>query len=378
MSGYRLDNSRTRRGQVLALLSLLMLMPMACAAPRGRAPVALRQPNVMAAQGAPDLEIVIYGDVLESLEPPPRHDRLHEFLYGPEPDAALPLLRHPQGLLVHGGQVFVGDQGFPDVLRIDPVGGTVRRWTDRPSRPACPVDLAGDGAGRVIVADTTLRAVLIYGPDGRVETTLYGPGVEEAAAATWRPTAVLVHEDVLFIADGLLPGVHRYELAAGAWMSPVPVSPTTPAMVGPTGLAMTPDGVLLVADSISGVVHRIGRDGQPMRPLGVRGRGFGEFVRPMHVATTPAGWIVVTDAARQTVQVYAADGRCVVEIGRQRGGFRGFTLPLGVTGADSLAASVAQLGWPAVDGAGEELLLVSDALGLESLTLIGLRRKGSP
>lgn len=347
-----------------------MVGSIGCASSPRVARVAM-EPVVLRAGGAAGIELVIYGDLLDRLEPPPRQDRLAEFLYGPEPGGPPALLRYPQGLLVVGDTVLVGDQGFPDVMAVDLRGGTVRRWTARSGRPACPVQLAEGGAGRVIVVDPSQRGVLIYDRDGRLESTLYGPGVPDAQSATWRPSAALVHAGVLHVADPALPGAHRYELASGEWIAAV--GDARSPFVAPTGLAMTGDGVLLVADSVAGVVHRIDAAGRRQPAIGAPGRGFGEFVRPMHVAVTPQGWIAVTDAARQTLQIYASDGRCVAELGREDRSFRGFTLPLGVTDAESLRAMLSEPGAHHPPRADEALLLVSDALGPSSLTLIGVR-----
>lgn len=377
--GRRDSRCHTRAALALAVACAVLA---GCAAPQ-RAERERFTLLVMAGQADPTLEIVIYGGLLDRSPPPQARRPLQTFLYGPEDAPRRSLLRHPAGIAVAGDSIFVADQGFPDMLRVDLPSRRAWKWSERECRPACPVGVCTDAQGRLFVADATLRTVFVSDAEGRCAGQIVLPPRNEGSGAAGRPVAVLVDGGTLLVADGEGVGpasravglIRRYALAEQRWLPPYPVTACDPPMVAPTGLAMTADGVLLVADAISGVVHRIGRDGTPLSPIGVRGRRLGEFVRPMHVCVTPGGRIVVSDAAKQSVIVFDKNGRFAAEIGGGMNGFRGFTLPMGVAALGASETLALALG---IEGqSGEEFVIVSDALGPDSLTVLGIRSKGN-
>jgi len=321
------------------------------------------------------VRVATHGDLLDRLSGKNTAGEagwLEVFLYGPS-DRPNRYLRNPQGLAVRGGSLFVCDQGFPDVLKIDLETGGIRRWTALDDRPAAPMDVAVDENGGVFVADVTLGAVLVYGEDGRLVRKLL-PTADPAV--DFRPTSVLIGHGVLYVGDRAARRIHRYDLARDEWL-PAWAPPESGAALGaPTGLAFTPEHMLLVADAISGVVHRIDQEGTWLTPIGRRGRRPGEFVRPVHVCCAESGLIVVTDAAKQSVSIFDVDGGFVTEVSTRRDGRPGLTLPAGVV---SVPRNV--LG-PAFSSASNQetvktndrtdWFLVSDTLGADSLTLFSV------
>ena len=94
------------------------------------------------------------------------------------------------------------------------------------------------------------------------------------------------------------------------------------------------------------------------------------MVRPKQVSCTPEGIILVSDAGRQSVLVFDREGRYLTEVHERADLWRGWTLPTGM-----LTVAPSALG--SVEHAGETLrpaafVIVSDSLGGESLTLLGI------
>lgn len=293
-----------------------------------------------------------------------RHDsrhRLAEFLYGPESDDTSSL-RNPQALRSRGGRVFACDQGLPGIVELDSADGSSRLWTRSGALPACPVDITFDDQGGAYVADAALRAVLVYDPTGRRTHQLQPPDPN-----LFRPSAVLMHENVLYVSNSAGRKVERFDLSTQTWVEALSVD----GLGVPTGLAAAGDGRLLVCDALLGVVHRVTKDGRRLGVLGRRGRGPGELVRPSHIATTAEGLILVVDAARQSLVVFSETGTFVLEIGATDQ-WPGFTLPAGVTAVEMMSANdeVSMR-----NDVSNVRILVSDTLGEVPLTQITIRPK---
>jgi len=291
--------------------------------------------------------------------------RWKEILLGPEStDRKLVLPRIPQGLAIRGGQLYVCDPGLPDIVVVDLSTGKMRRWTSAAARPACPVDITFDESGSAYVADTTLGAILAYDADGsRFETIQPPRGSGDPAL---HPAGVLAAADIVYVSDPRHRTVERFRPSDRSWLSPLTASDRP--FLAPVGLARTPQGDVLIADALAGMVHRVDSSGNPSTPIGSRGRGPGQFVRPLHVACTPDGLIFVVDAAQQSVQVFEAAGNYLMEIAGEAD-WPGFTLPAAIVAFARTADSNAGVSGTAQGKVGQ-WLMVSDSLGPAPLMLL--------
>lgn len=77
----------------------------------------------------------------------------------------------------------------------------------------------------------------------------------------------------------------------------------------PTGVVVTPDGEVLVADGYANAsVHRFSADGRWLQTWGSPGSGPGEFLTPHAVVVDGRGRILVADRDNDRVQVFDAGG----------------------------------------------------------------------
>ena len=309
--------------------------------------------------------VVVYGELRKVLPVFDATPPLERFLYGPN-DFGKTVLRNPQGMALLGEQLLVCDQGWPDVIAINLRTGMSFPWTDADHLPRCPVDIGTDPAGQVYVADTTLRAVLVYDSKGMFVEELVPNG---DLAERFRPCAVLVIDGVLHIGNLSGRRVDRWDVKQRVWLSPRRPPREGPSLIAPTGLGVTPEGVLLIADALRARIFRVQPDGQWLTPIGQPGLKRGELVRPKQVCCTPSGLILVSDAGRQSVMVFDARGRCVMEIHEQEDGWPGLTLPMGL-----LVVPSDRIATPDETGAGSEpgrtYVIVSDSLRGTPLTLM--------
>lgn len=164
----------------------------------------------------------------------------------------------PSGVAVDGGVVYVADTGNHAIRRI----GTDQTVTTLASgsgvRFNSPIGIALDGRGGLLVADTYNDRIRIVSAAGDV-TTLAGDGT-----------------------PGMLDG-------------PAPTS----RFDTPTGLALAPDGAVIVADTGNDVLRRISPDGWVTTLPSVDRSGLPEaLMRPTGVAVAPDGRVFVTDRTR--------------------------------------------------------------------------------
>jgi sugar lactone lactonase YvrE len=313
--------------------------------------------------------VVVCGGLIELL---PRFDvtpALEMFLYGPTNEGRT-LLRNPQGMALVGNILLICDQGRADVIAVDLASGKSVGWCDEDHPPRCPVAIAADATGHVYVADTTLRSVLVYSFNGKfVEELAPSPERERS----FRPCAVAIHEQVLYIGDLGGRCVARWNRETQGWLAPICAPEDGDPIVAPTGVALTHEGTLLIADALQGCVFRVTSDGRWLSAIGRPGREQGQFVRPKQVCCTRSGLVLVSDAGRQSVLVFRADGQYVTEVHDRPPDWRGFTLPAGILAVEKEEAGL-------IDGyleakqrsKADAYVIVSDALGVPSLTLLGV------
>ncbi len=328
-------------------------------------------------------------------------------------------------------ELLIADQGYPDVAALNLETGKLRRWLRAGEKPYCPVAVAARSDGCVFVADTTRGAVLQFSPDGRLERLLSpkenrdrseprtlvradsriqnpdrkgakplpgrgeesttpagiagssraapagGAGLSQAMPGSphlFRPTSLLIVDDLMYIADSGSGRIQRFDLLQAAWLDPIGASAANPPLVAPVGLAMLPDGTLLVADAVTAAVHRIGSEGQRLGTIGSRGRGPCQFVRPMQIVTTIGGLIFVADAAKQVIAVLNESGECLGEIGGGDSmGELPLTLPTGLAVInDDYVPLLSEIALNRIGCRPSEWVVVSDPLGTTAMRWLGI------
>jgi DNA-binding beta-propeller fold protein YncE len=81
----------------------------------------------------------------------------------------------------------------------------------------------------------------------------------------------------------------------------------------PTGIAVDPNGNILVADTGNGRIEKFSLTGAFLSAIGTKGSGHGQFEQPNGIAVDRAGNIYVADAGNHRVQKLAPDGALIAE-----------------------------------------------------------------
>ncbi|XP_048826010.1 tripartite motif-containing protein 2-like isoform X2 [Brienomyrus brachyistius] len=81
------------------------------------------------------------------------------------------------------------------------------------------------------------------------------------------------------------------------------------------GVAASPTGNILIADSNNQCVQIFSNDGQFINRFGVRGRSPGQLQRPTGVSVHPNGDIIIADYDNKWVSIFSSDGKFKTKIG---------------------------------------------------------------
>jgi sugar lactone lactonase YvrE len=242
------------------------------------------------------------------------------------------------------GRIYVADAGDSNRIRqIDPdgrvstlAGGAGEASRDGTGRAAAfhtPSGLAIAPDGSLYVADTGTNLIRRVSPDGHV-TTVAGTiergsadGGAHAARFDGPMGLALAADGTLYIADAYNDRIRaldqqgRVRTVAGIGTRGFSDGPANTASFDtPCGVAIAPDGTLVVADTGNNAIRRIARDGSvtTVIPSLFAATDDVSLVRPVGVAVDRSGSMYVTDARGRILQVLA-DGRARILAGSTAG-----------------------------------------------------------
>ncbi|WP_313213221.1 gluconolaconase [Stenotrophomonas acidaminiphila] len=214
----------------------------------------------------------------------------------------------PSGLaLDRHGNLYVADTGNHAIRKVTPrgevstlAGDGVAGFADGVGRQARfdgPMGVAVDAAGRVYVADTWNDRIRVIEPGGRVWTLAGGdrPGWADGQGGAARfdtPTDIqLAADGTLWVAD-LYNDALRTVDASGRVATRIGGPDGQRVLWGPMTLALTHDGVAYVGERITGRVVQVSPAGHVVAVAGDAQR----FARPAGIALAPDGSLLLGDA----------------------------------------------------------------------------------
>nr|XP_039272513.1 RING finger protein nhl-1-like [Styela clava] len=98
----------------------------------------------------------------------------------------------------------------------------------------------------------------------------------------------------------------------------------------PRGIAATPDGNIVVADSSNHRIQIFDLSGTSIHTFGSYGTGFGEFDCLAGVTVTSQGWIITSDRYNHRVQIFDSQGRFIRMFGEEGSGEGELSYPWGI------------------------------------------------
>jgi DNA-binding beta-propeller fold protein YncE len=247
--------------------------------------------------------------------------KLLQHLQSPGEDA----WSQPAAVSIIDGEVFLLDTGNDRILVLDGDGGTERVLDTRlRGGPALQGAMAMASDGEYLyVANSGARQILVLTPAGEVIKTIELDKVAEGDADRPRPIGIAVTpQGELLVTDADNNRVLRYD-TDGRLMLAMGEGGRGAGNEGfnvPTGIALDSVGNAYVVDMLNGRVVELSPDGTFLRGLGGLGDSGGTFSRPKDVALDGDGNIFVSDGLLAAVEVFSPDGRYLGFIGREKPG----------------------------------------------------------
>lgn len=205
-----------------------------------------------------------------------------------------------------------------------------------------PSAVAVDRSGNLYIADTMNHRVRKVEAASRVITTVAGTGQARYSgdggpavlAALNEPTALAVSDDALYIADQSNNRVRRVQFATGvittvagdgmAAYSGDGVAADKASLSGPSGVAVTSDGRLYVADTFNSRIRTIDRatgqiateagDGGMYRYQGPEEPSSQSLSRPTAIAIGHDGKVYMTDSDSHLIRVWDPQVKSVTRL----------------------------------------------------------------
>ncbi len=218
-----------------------------------------------------------------------------------------------------GGLVFSNlfDNGVGRTLQIDGLSAVAVDWN-----------------GRLLVGTET--GARIIDRDGNVLLPLQPPGGFQAVADV--AVDVSARRYVILYREAARIAVHD---EGGSQLHLFGDTGSGPGeMSVPLGVAISPAGEIVVADTGHGAVQVFSSSGNYLRSFGALGSGAGEFVSLTGVAVDGAGKIYTTDAFHSRMQVFNPDGSLREILGNYGGSTGEFKTPAGLVVSDAFSTLV--------------------------------------
>lgn len=245
-------------------------------------------------------------------------------------------LSKPYAIAVFRGRLYVSDTVARFVHVFDVPGGRYTRIGDEdgPGSLVKPIGLDVDAHGNLYVADISLRAIVVYGPDGSF--------LRRIGSDKWfqRLTSVTVDPEGRRLYGTDIGGVSSeqhmvrvFDAVSGAHLMDIGKRGSGPGEFNfPRDVAIGKDGRLYVVDGGNFRVVVFDRDGKYLHAFGSVGKQYGQFARPKEIATDREGNVYVVDTAFGNFQIFNPDGELLLFVGdrAERDAPAKYMLPSGI------------------------------------------------
>jgi DNA-binding beta-propeller fold protein YncE len=257
--------------------------------------------------------------------------RLRTTIIGDEQTAALgkPYAVHAD----RKGRVFVADSAWRKVLVFDETGKDFFiLGTDGPGLLINPRGVTTDAEGRIYVTDVTQNRVVVYGETGDFQLAMGLHGQLD------KPVGVAVNDAlkrVYVVSTGsTATQTHKvtvFDAATGNLLFEFGGRGVEDGRLNfPTNIVVDAAGKVYVMDSFNFRVQIFDADGRFLSKFGGIGTGFGQFSKPKGIGVDSEGHIYVSDAAFNNIQIFDQDGRLLLFFGEMGSRPGQFWLPAGL------------------------------------------------
>jgi|CXWL01.1.fsa_nt_gi DNA-binding beta-propeller fold protein YncE len=256
-------------------------------------------------------------------------DRLIAFFSGGE--KIVEMFNNPYGIWRHGDKIYVSDTGAQHLVVVDLKAATFSYLGERGEESLkSPVGVSVDEADNVYVTDTGDSSVKAYGPDGKLMWKSEGGGGE--AGKLNRPAGIaLTPAGELLVADSSNRRIVVLS-KTGQFLREMCLHAKKEyyALPNPNNVWSLKNGEFLVSDPLAARVHIFSSTGAATGGFGEPGDSAGYLSRPRGVAADSDGHIHVVDALFSRVQVFNRNGEILVWYGGPGSQPGDLALPAGI------------------------------------------------
>lgn len=276
-----------------------------------------------------------------------------------------PFVGRPAGIDYRDGCLLVCDAKRGVVHIWNLATGEATKLGDTGSiRLSKPVAVAARADGTVYVADTERGEVVAFGNRGENAVRIKPPAAQE-----YRPVDVAVTGSRLYVADLVRHRIDIFDTTANQWLRSIgELGSHSGQFYYPMGIAASPNGGLLVSDSMNSRIQIFDAQYEVQFSFGRHGNRYGDLGKPRHLTVGPDGTIFVADPEFAHVHLFDSRGRLLMLLGGGDGQTGSTPLPTGVAVAktlpETLVAALLPEGFTA-----KYYLFVSNGIGAKRISL---------
>jgi DNA-binding beta-propeller fold protein YncE len=251
-------------------------------------------------------------------------DGVGVLLFGPRP---VGILVSPYAVAVDPtGIMYVADAGGAVVHAFDLRTRDYRQFSDldQETKLRKPVALV-TSTERLYVVDSALRRVCVFRRNGDF---LFAFGQDRLT----RPAGIACRhsQGTIYVADAGRHTICVFD-HEGQPLKEIGMRGTGPGQFNfPTHLCVDEEGKLYVSDTLNFRIQVFDPGDRFVRMFGQQGDRPGNFAHPCGIATDQAGNVYVTDRQFENVQIFDAQGRILMALGQEGSGPGEFWLPAGI------------------------------------------------
>lgn len=249
--------------------------------------------------------------------------RISNFLLGESPDRVI----KPYGVAADSsGRVLVADTAMKAVHIFD---RDKERYSIIDSAKKemfrSPVGVATDGDDNIYVSDSELEKIFVFNSGGHLKYS-----IEDKLD---RPAGIAVDKGAkrLYVVNTWGHNVGVYDVVKGDFLFTFGERGLDKGEFNfPTNIFVDRGGDLYVTDSLNYRVQIFRKDGRFISMFGYQGDSSGDFSRPRGIGVDRGGHIYVVDALFDTVQIFNRKGEYLLRVGSSGQGRGKFWLPSGL------------------------------------------------
>lgn len=224
-------------------------------------------------------------------------------------DQGDPIIK-PYGVRIYKGKIYICDTILGGVEIIDLENHTFEYFQPKGfGTLKKPINLTFDDKGRMYVADTERREVVVFSDKLKYVGKI---GIAEKL----KPTDVFYYNGEVYVSNILNHSVEVYSAETFKQVRSIPdYEYEDPGYLNqPTNIFIRNDK-LYVSDFGAFKIKIYDLDGKFERSVGSYGRGLGQFVRPKGVAVDKEGNVFVVDAGFENTQIFDNEGNLLMFFG---------------------------------------------------------------